>query len=109
VQLTLRRFTGGVAPKADVAQAQTSWTPRRARHRFNRQRRNSNTPCDSDRKAAPEFSLAAATDQQPTSPHFPVGLPSELLQRRPDIAAAERRVAEANQQIGIARAAYFLP
>jgi len=108
LQLTLGRFKGGVAPKADVAQAQTQLDTTRVQ----------DTDVSVQRaqfehaiailigKPPAEFSLAAAPlNYQP--PSTPIGVPSELLQRRPDIAAAERRVAEANQQIGIARAAYF--
>jgi NodT family efflux transporter outer membrane factor (OMF) lipoprotein len=58
-------------------------------------------------QAPAAFALPAGDWNATTVPAIPVGLPSELLQRRPDIAAAERRVYVANANIGIARAAYF--
>lgn len=108
LELTENRFKGGVAPRSDVAQAQTQLdttlvqdtdvTVQRAQFEHAIAILIGKPPAD--------FSLAAAP-LNTEAPSTPVGLPSELLQRRPDIAAAERRVAEANQQIGIARAAYF--
>jgi NodT family efflux transporter outer membrane factor (OMF) lipoprotein len=108
LQLTLNRFKGGVAPKADVAQAQTQLDTTRVQDTDVTVQRAQFEHAIAILIGKPpaEFSLTAATlNYQP--PSTPIGLPSELLQRRPDIAAAERRVAEANQQIGIARAAYF--
>ena len=55
---------------------------------------------------ASSFSIPAAL-MKTTLPLIPVGLPSQLLERRPDIASAERAVAQANAQIGVARTAYF--
>jgi len=108
VQLTLGRFKGGVAPKADVAQAQTQLDTTRVQDTDVTVQRAQFEHAIAILIGKPpaEFSLATVPlNYQP--PSTPIGLPSELLQRRPDIAAAERRVAEANQQIGIARAAYF--
>jgi len=108
VQLTLNRFNRGVAPRADLAQAQTQLDTTRVQDTDVTVQRAQFEHAIAILIGEPpaEFSLAAAPlNYQP--PITPIGLPSELLQRRPDIAAAERRVAEANQQIGIARAAYF--
>jgi NodT family efflux transporter outer membrane factor (OMF) lipoprotein len=108
VQLTLNRFNRGVAPKTDLAQAQTQLDTTRVQETDVTVQRAQFEHAIAILIGKPpaEFSLATAPlNYQP--PSTPIGLPSELLQRRPDIAAAERRVAEANQQIGIARAAYF--
>ena len=108
LQLTLNRFKGGVAPRSDVAQAQTQLETTRVQDTDVTVQRAQFEHAIAILIGKPpaEFSLAAAPlSYQP--PSIPIGLPSELLQRRPDIAAAERRVAEANNQVGIARAAYF--
>jgi NodT family efflux transporter outer membrane factor (OMF) lipoprotein len=108
LQLTVNRFKGGVAPKADVAQAQTRLDTTRVQDTDVTVQRAQFEHAIATLIGKPpaEFSLPSAPlNYKP--PSTPACLPSQLLQRRPDIAAAERRVAEANQQIGIARAAYF--
>jgi NodT family efflux transporter outer membrane factor (OMF) lipoprotein len=55
---------------------------------------------------APQFSIAAKVDEGPIPP-IPLGVPSDVLQRRPDVASAERAMAAANAQIGVAKAAFF--
>ena len=108
LQLTTDRYNGGVASKADVAQARTQLETTRAEL----------TDLGVSR-AQFEHAIAVLTGQPPSSltvapgriaappPPIPVGLPSQLLERRPDIASAERQTAAANSDIGLARAAYF--
>ena len=108
LRITTNRFEGGVTSEADVFQAKTQL--------------QAAIVAESDimvSRAQYEHAIAVLIGQPPASfslaeaplntspPYIPTGLPSELLERRPDIAAAERRANEANERIGIARAAYF--
>jgi NodT family efflux transporter outer membrane factor (OMF) lipoprotein len=103
-QITSNRFQAGIAAKSDVLQAETQLATAK----------NDDLGLALQRaqlehaiavlvgKAPASFTLAVAPWTQ-TVPDVPTGVPSTLLQRRPDIASAERRVAFANEQIGIAR------
>ena len=108
LDLTQNRYVGGLAAGAEVAQAETQLETTQAQ--------------DIDvgvQRAQFEHAVAALVGQPAstfsilaspldlTPPKIPVGVPSDLLERRPDVAAAERRVAAANAQIGFAKTAYY--
>ena len=108
LQLTSDRYHQGIASRVDVALAQTQLETTRAQATDTRVQR-----------AQFEHAIAVLTGKSPAEltiapapipahlPQIPVALPSELLERRPDIAAEERRVAVTNAQIGIVQAAYY--
>src|SRR6185369_5889152 len=108
LQLVQNQYDVGVVARADVVQAQVQLKTAQAQL------------IDLGvQRAQLEHAIALLVGEAPSTfsveraplsaapPEVPVGLPSELLERRPDIAAAERRVAQANAQIGVAMAAYF--
>jgi NodT family efflux transporter outer membrane factor (OMF) lipoprotein len=108
LQLARNRLDGGVSPESDVAQAKTQLDTARVQATDIAVRRAQFEHAIAVLIGRPpaSFGLAAAPlDSQP--PAVPIGIPSELLERRPDIAASERRAGEANEQIGIAIAAYY--
>ena len=106
--LTQNRYNAGVVSKVDVVQAETQLMSTRAQAIDLRATR-----------AQLEHAIAAAIGKAPADvtietipfkahiPDIPPGIPSVVLQRRPDVAAAERAAAAANAQIGVAEAAYF--
>jgi len=109
VTLTRNRFEGGAAPKSDLAQAQTQLEAAQVQDTDVTVARAQFEHAIATLIGQPPatFTLEAAPQNKLRVPAIPVGIPSTLLERRPDIAAGERRTAEANEQIGIARAAYF--
>ena len=108
LELTRNRYAGGIASRADVVQAETQLASTRAQ-----------TIDLGVERAQTEHAIAVLTGKSPADlsfgnapldaapPDVPPGVPAVLLERRPDVAAAERRVAAANAQIGVAEAAYF--
>lgn len=108
LKLTQNQYAVGVAAKTDVVQAQTQLktTQAQALDLGVQRAQLENAIALLLGKPASSFSLAALP-LTASPPVLPVGIPSSLLERRPDIAAAERRMAAANAQIGVTEAAYY--
>lgn len=108
LQLTINRHNQGVVSGVDVAQAETQLYTTRAQSTDLALARAQFEHAIAILVAKPphDFSVVS-TEIVYTPPPTPVELPSELLERRPDIAASERRVAAANAQVGVATAAFF--
>jgi len=108
LQLTRNRYDAGVASRVDVRQAETQLTSTQAQAIDLGVQRAQLEHAVATLIGRPASSLSLAfAPLAATPPPVPVGLPSALLERRPDVASAERHVAAANAQIGVAVSAYF--
>jgi multidrug efflux system outer membrane protein len=113
VQLVRSRFEGGIGNELDVARAETelATTQTEAAALARRRAELENALAILVGENPSDFRLAALNtvnlEWHPQPPDVPAGLPSDLLERRPDVAEAERQLASANAQIGMAKAAFF--
>jgi multidrug efflux system outer membrane protein len=111
VRLTGGRFKGGVGNNLDMAQAKNNLATTEAEAASLAQQRDQleNAIAILVGRNPSAFKLPALTETnwEPSPPEIPAGLPADLLERRPDVAQAERQLASANAQIGVAKAAFF--
>lgn len=108
--IATNRYNAGIAPHTDAYQAQSQLASAQSdlegEKRTRAQFEDAIAVLVGENPAS--FTLASlGVAWAPMTPDVPVALPSTLLERRPDIASAERQVAAANAQIGVARAAFF--
>ncbi len=106
VELTKDRYAGGGVSQGDVAQTQLETVRAQLVDLGIQRAQFEHAIAVLTGRPPSEVSLPAVPAQSPP-PALPVDMPSTLMERRPDVAAAERLVAAANEQIGIAKAAYF--
>ncbi|MDA8414125.1 MAG: efflux transporter outer membrane subunit [Desulfobacteraceae bacterium] len=108
LDMTTNRYAAGVAARSDVLQAETQLrsTEAQAIDLGIQRAQLEHAIALLIGKPPAAFSLPATT-LTAAVPAIPIGLPSELLERRPDIASSERKMAAANAQIGVAQAAYY--
>jgi NodT family efflux transporter outer membrane factor (OMF) lipoprotein len=111
VRLVRSRLEGGIGSELDVAQAETELASTEAEAASLAHQRDEleNAVAILVGENPSSFKLAAVDDPNwnPQPPEIPAGLPSDLLERRPDVAQAERQLASANAKIGVAKAAFF--
>ncbi len=107
--IATNRYNAGIAARTDVFQAQSQLAS--AQSDLEGERRTRSQFEDAIAVLVGEnpatYHIAALPNWTPTTPSVPVALPSDLVERRPDIASAERQVAAANAQIGVQRSAFF--
>jgi NodT family efflux transporter outer membrane factor (OMF) lipoprotein len=108
LEITRNRYAVGVAVSTDVTQAESTLATTEAQYAdLVAQRAVLEHAIAVLTGRTPEALSIAANTQLPTLPAIPLTVPATLLERRPDVAAAERRIVAANAQVGIAQAAWF--